>query len=113
MEKYNWTTAKGAKVEMAISQEHTEIIDADGEKIETIKKGLRLETLRVNGIEYTGKLSGKMIEFTLGGKNAAAYIPENIYQKIMQPTFKRLEAERQADAEYQKNHDAIVKMMSY
>ncbi len=113
MKTYRWTTNKGANVEITVSQEHTEIINADGDKIETTKREMRLENLKINGTEYEGILTGKMVEFKMGNRNAGAYIPEDIYQKIMQPTLERWEAESKADAEYQKHHAAVEKMMSY
>ena len=113
MEKYDWKTAKGARVEIEVSQEHTEIVDADGDKVEVTKKGVRLEGLKMNGKEYTGRISGRKVIFEIKGRQAAAIIPDEIYQAIMAQTFARWDAESEASADYDKSHNAITRAMSY
>jgi len=113
MEKYDWKTPKGAKIEIEVSQEHTEVVDADGDKVEVVKQELKLESLKVNDKEYEGKISGRKVVFKMKGRKAAANIPEEIYNIVMQPTLDRWEAERKTSADYEKSHNSVTKAMNY
>jgi len=117
MANYTWTTDKGAKIEITVSQQHTETVYCDGDPVPVIKHELRLELLTVNGVRYTGSFAAvkgaHYIQLKLAGKLALVPIPEDIYTEIQAPTMARLAAQIEDDRDYQKHHDAVKKAMSY
>lgn len=116
MKTYEWTTAKGAKVEILISQEHTETMFCDGDTTERIVKGMRLEKFVVNGTEFDGDIGyhkgDHIVSFKLNGQAAATIIPTDIYDDIMAPTGEREEAARKADKEYQDHYNRVTRAMT-
>jgi uncharacterized protein YdeI (YjbR/CyaY-like superfamily) len=113
MAVYKWTTPKGAAIELdySVSTEHyTEIIDADGPKVE-VAKTRRVCTINatVNGTTYPAKLGttkqdGKWVDavkFALNDRQAAIVIPDHIRQAMATPNpaeaaLDKFEAEQEA-----------------
>lgn len=116
MKTYEWTTAKGARVEAVISQEHTETMFCDGDTTERTVKAMRLEKFFVNGVEYDGDIryhkGDHVISFDLNGIAAATIIPEDIYNDMMAPTREREEAARKIDKEYQDSYNKVTRAMT-
>lgn len=104
METYAWTTERGAKVEILVSQEHTDKMFCDGDVTERTVKALRLEKLIVNGKEFDGAIQyhkgNHIVSFKFNGQPAAAIIPAEIYDDMMAPTRAREAAAEMADKEY-------------
>ena len=118
MKTYKWTTAKGAKVELKISQQHTEIAYCDGDNVEITKNEMQIESFTVNGVKHNScrlitYKGTRCIQFSIKGQNALTPVADSIYTEIMAPTKERLSAEMQAEETYQKHYNAVKKAMSY
>jgi hypothetical protein len=104
MAVYKWTTPKGAAIELdySVSTEHyTEIIDADGPKVE-VAKTRRVCTINatVNGTTYPAKWVDA-VKFALNDRQAAIVIPDHIRQAMATPNpaeaaLDKFEAEQEA-----------------
>jgi hypothetical protein len=115
MAVYKWTTQKGATIELdyTVSTEHyTELVDADGDKLEVSKtRRVYVTSVTVNGTTYpaqigTTKQDNKWVEavkFTLNGQSAAVIIPDHIRKAMFTPSqteaaLDKFEAEQEAFA---------------
>jgi hypothetical protein len=113
MAVYKWTTPKGAAIELdySVSTEHyTEIVDADGLKVE-VAKMRQAYTINVtaNGNTYPATLGNvkqdgqwvEAVKFTANGQPVAVVIPDHI-RKTMATTnqgevaLDKFEAEQEA-----------------
>ena len=118
MKTYNWTTAKGARIELTIGERtYTESI-ADGaiEREGRIKEAaeIRVDGGRVDSPRLA--LNGEKLYFTIGGRNAETEIPEEIRGQIWREerarADARLGAELKAEEEYQKHAEIMRKAMA-
>lgn len=107
MKTYEWTTAKGAKVEIVVAQQYKEQTD----EMEITKVGMRIEKFTVNGTEYFGRISYRggahYIMFKTNGQQAGVEIPEEIYEDMMKETRER-EAKARAEMEKYYKEEAII-----
>ena len=117
MKTYNWTTAKGAKVELTIEERtYTETL-ADGgyEREGKIKEAAEI---KVNGNKVDNPrlaLNGETVYFEIGGRNAETEIPKEIREQIWkeerQAARARDAAEATAEKRYQDGKEAIERAM--
>lgn len=77
---YNWTTEKGAKVELEIAITPA-IIDADW-GVKASKGTMDVAKFTVNGKQYNAELMGNQITFWAGKQKAAANLPTEIAESI-------------------------------
>jgi hypothetical protein len=112
---YNWTTEKGAKINLVIEETETQKIWADGDEVEVKKFGRRIVGFAVNGAKYEGSFGSakgqNAIDFLFNGQRAAVIIPSNIYAEIFARDIELAERTRKADAEYTEHHNKVLKAM--
>ena len=118
MKTYNWKTAKGAQVELAIEEQtYTEpMVDGMGEKQGKIKEAAEI---KVNGNKVDNPrlaLNGEKVYFDIGGRNAETEIPKEIREQIWEKEIAAQQradaAEEKAEAEYQKHTEKMRRAMA-
>ena len=116
MKTYNWTTAKGAKVELTIEERtYTETL-ADG-AIEEERTYKAVEEMTVNGMAIEGAAfkGDRAIEFNLRGNRQVALIPEDVQEQVWGEERKamraRLEKEEAAEKKYQEGKAKIERAL--
>jgi hypothetical protein len=116
--KFNWTTQKGANIEIEITVEKVSInkeINADGDKVIVSKKEWQttLNNLKVNGKEFNGNYNHSTITFDLNGREATIIIPENIKNEIFAPQAAELKAQIEENQKFEAGRKAIYDAMNY
>ena len=117
MKTYNWTTAKGAKVELTIEERtYTETI-ADGAVERNYTKKVAAE-VRVNGNKVDNArlaYNGEKVYFDINGRNAETEIPRETQEKIWEEERAKVRArdaaETKAEEDYQKHTERMRKAM--
>ncbi len=117
MKSYNWTTARGAKVEMTV--EVKTITEALSDMMERERKIKNVAEVRVNGnIVDNPRFSanGEDILFSIGGRNAETEIPketrELVWEEEREAVRARDAAEARAEESYRDHHNKIRRAMA-
>lgn len=114
---YNWTTEKGAKVELTIAEGVVKVDNyADGWNVETAQIKREVVKFTVNGTAYAGELGfvggDRAVMFKVGGRQAAVIIPENIREQIYAREIANAERAMDLASDYENHYNTVQKMMA-
>ena len=124
MKKTNWTTERGAKIELTTQDITEETINLDGHEMTVKTDGIKIANLTINGQSqdatlrrYEGKNVLHLGEKLINGKShpLMVLIPNNIYDEVWGAYDKRrterIEAEIVAEKKYQTNYKNVMDAM--
>jgi hypothetical protein len=116
-QKHNWTTEKGANIEMTITIEQVNFekeINADGNIITVIKQKITntINEFKLNGTSFEANYNYSTIEFEVNGRKAKVYIPEEIKTQIYEAHY-AFEAQKDKESdEYIKGYNKVMEAMN-
>lgn len=113
-------TARGANIELTTEHITSEIINADGHKVEVKADRIVIKEVKVNGESHMGVLidykGQKVIRFGYNGNNPLLIaIPADVYEAVWGEYDRRVEenARRniEADRKYEANYNRTMRAM--
>ena len=125
MKKSNWTTQRGAAIELTTEHITKKEVNADGWKVEVEDDRIEIVNVKINGKDYRGTLTFRENQnaidcgsIKVGNQNQrlTVLIPADIYEIHWEEYDARqkakYEAKAKADAEYEAHYNKIMRAMN-